>query len=142
MRRRCASYGADNDHSAVDCPIQVTIFAPERPMSENYLQRSHAISPRAAAWLAQLPRGVQLNALVQNYPRIINRLAELWELPRHCKDYLDDLIFDTRDGSRQGFQPEVAFEIAHLKALITDIIERKNQSRNPMYVNIWEHRLK
>ena len=88
-------------------------------------------------WLAQLPRNVQPTALVDQFPRIANRIAELWEMPLRCEKYVDELLFDTRDNSRQGFPPEVAFEISYLKALISDIMDRRRKALNPNYVNVW-----
>ena len=110
-------------------------------MSENQSQMSQEISQKTVTWLAQLPRGVQPTALVQHFPRITNRIAELWELPVPCEKYLNELLFDTRDGTRAGFAPEIAFEISYLKALMTDIIERRRQALNPGYVNIWEQQI-
>ena len=88
-------------------------------------------------WLAQLPRNVQPTALVEQFPRIANRIAELWAMPLRCEKYVDELLFDTRDNTRQGFPPQVAFEISYLKALISDIMERRRQALNPNYVNVW-----
>ena len=82
-------------------------------------------------WLAQLPRGVQPNKLVQNFPRIVNRIAERWAMPVRCEKYMDELLFDTRNGQRQGFAPDIVFEISYLKSLISDIIERRRRAFNP-----------
>ncbi len=98
---------------------------------------TEVLRPETVTWLAQLPRNVHPNALVQNFPRIANRIAELWGTPLRCEKYLDELLFDTRDNKRQGFPPEIAFQISYLKALISDIMERQIQALNPNYVNVW-----
>lgn len=114
-------------------------------MSENQSQAARGSStsvevlrPETIIWLTQLPRNVQPNGLVQNFPRIANRIAELWEMPLRCEKYIDELLFDTRDNKRQGFPPQIAFEISYLKALISDIMERRRQALNPNYVNVWD----
>jgi hypothetical protein len=48
-----------------------------------------------------------------------------------------ELLFATRDNKRQGFPPEIAFQISYLKALISYIMERRKQALNPNYVNVW-----
>lgn len=65
-------------------------------------------------WLAELPANIRPQALVRLYPRIANRLAEIWKRPLQCECYLDELMMDTR-GNRRGFPREVAAEIAALK---------------------------
>ena len=113
-------------------------------MSENQSQGARTSStsievlrPETVTWLGQLPRNVQPNSLVQDFPRIANRIAELWGTPLRCEKYLDELLFDTRDNKRQGFPPQIAFEISYLKAVISDIMERRRQALNPNYVNVW-----
>lgn len=101
------------------------------------LNTQETLSDEAAQWLAQLPNNVQPNALLQKFPRIVNRIAALWGKPLQCEKYLNELIFDTREGTRQGFPPEVAFEISCLKALVNDALEKRRAEHNPNYVNVW-----
>lgn len=77
-------------------------------------QADQDLSPAAFKWLAVIPREVRPNALARQYPRIVNRLAEIWKRPLQCERYIDDLMIDLR-GGRQGFPPAVAAEIAALK---------------------------
>ena len=77
-------------------------------------ERPAALSAVTVNWMQQLPPGLQPRLLSQHFPRIANRVAELWRRPLHCERYLDDLVLDTR-GGRQGFPPPVAREIAALK---------------------------
>jgi hypothetical protein len=90
-------------------------------------------------WLAQLPCNVQPNALVQHFPRIANRIAALWETPLRCEKYLDELLFDTRNGKRQGFALKIAFEISNVKALMSESMECRRQALKPNHVNVWNH---
>ena len=53
-------------------------------------------------------------AIAQNFPHILARLADLWGSAA-LDPYLDSLMFDERDG-RQGFPPDVASEIFQLSA--------------------------
>ncbi len=76
--------------------------------------RNVELSEQAWQWLDALPQQIQPGGLVQRFPRITNKLAELWRRPAQCEKYLDALILDHR-GSRKGFPPDVANEIASLK---------------------------
>lgn len=55
------------------------------------------------------------NRLNQQYPRILERIAQLWGTSQIDK-YLQDLLLDTR-GGRQGFAPEVMSELMFLQGL-------------------------
>lgn len=65
-------------------------------------------------WLAQLPGNMRPASLARQYPRIANKIAELWKLPLYCERYFDELMIDRR-GNRLGFPPKIAAEIATLK---------------------------
>ncbi len=66
-------------------------------------------------WLDSLPPEVQPGGLVQLFPRIANKLAEIWNRPHQCERYLDALVLDNR-GDRKGFPLDVAVELGKLKA--------------------------
>jgi hypothetical protein len=51
--------------------------------------------------------------LETRFPRVFNKLLELWQTP-HIDDYLRDLLVDKRGGERAGFPPEAAAEIIRL----------------------------
>jgi uncharacterized protein len=51
--------------------------------------------------------------LEARFPRVFNKLLELWQTP-HIDDYLRDLMVDKRGGEREGFPPEAAAEIIRL----------------------------
>jgi hypothetical protein len=68
-------------------------------------------------WLLQLPIHVEPETLLQNFPRISNRIAELWPDIEECGRYLDLLLLGTEESSRNGFPYQTAMEICHLRAL-------------------------
>ncbi|MBI5889137.1 MAG: ankyrin repeat domain-containing protein [Nitrosomonadales bacterium] len=51
--------------------------------------------------------------LEEKFPRVFNKLLELWQTP-HIDAYLQDLMVDKRGGGREGFPPEAAMEIIRL----------------------------
>jgi hypothetical protein len=75
------------------------------------------LTRQAWEWLDALPRDMQPGGVIQRFPRIANKLAELWCRPTVCATYLDALILDQR-GSRKGFPPDVAGELALLKTYL------------------------
>lgn len=53
------------------------------------------------------------NVLETRFPRVFNKLLELWQTP-HIDAYLQDLMVDKRGGDREGFPPDAAMEIIRL----------------------------
>lgn len=93
--------------------------APSVPGSGEWQRRSPSLDQQALAdstfgWLAEFEKGARPEVLARKYPRIANKLAELWKRPTQCERYLDDLLLDNR-GGRKGFPPDVAAEITALK---------------------------
>ncbi len=72
------------------------------------------VNKEVMAWLTALPPEVRPRALAIHYPRIFNKIAELWGRPLLCEKYLDELLMDER-GTRKGFPPDVAAELTVLK---------------------------
>ncbi len=56
------------------------------------------------------------HCLAEKYPRIIERIVDLWESPKSTIAYLNELMIDQR-GGRQGFPPDVAREIFMLSVI-------------------------
>jgi hypothetical protein len=71
------------------------------------------LADATAAWLASLPPAVRPRELARQFPRIANRLCELWKRPARCDAYFKKLILDDR-GGRKGFPPAVANELSTL----------------------------
>jgi hypothetical protein len=68
-----------------------------------------------ARWMETLPSTLRPAEMAKTYPRIANRLADLWKRPSRCEGYFQTLMLDTR-GGRRGFPPAVAMEISALAA--------------------------
>jgi hypothetical protein len=76
--------------------------------------KNSELTEAAWQWLDALPPEVQPGGLVQLFPRITNRLAEIWNRPHQCERYLDALVLDNR-GDRKGFPLDVTVELGKLK---------------------------
>jgi len=74
------------------------------------------------------------HALEKQFVRILNRIVELWHTPQ-LESYLQDLLMDTRGGTRQGFPKEVASDIFNLSR-IHDL--QKSQKAKPEKGNAWD----
>ena len=57
--------------------------------------------------------GVYPLLLEQQFPRVVEKIIELWDTPA-IEGYLDELLIDNRGGQRAGFPPAVAAEIFRL----------------------------
>lgn len=75
---------------------------------------SQVLSERAIRWLSELPADVRPLALPRDFGRIANRLADAWQDPDACLEYLDSLLFSDRPRKR-GFPDQVGLEIAKLR---------------------------
>lgn len=91
------------------------------------------LSLKAFKWLAAQPAHVRPHALARHYPRIVNRLAEIWQRPLQCESFLDELMMDKR-GSRNGFPRDVAREIAALKTYFM-------LTSNSVHFGVWGNRV-
>jgi hypothetical protein len=70
--------------------------------------------PNTARWATELPEEVQPLRLLQQFPRIANNLARLWQDDLESRMYLDELLIDHR-GGRRGFPPDVHLELWNLR---------------------------
>ncbi len=64
--------------------------------------------------------------LTKNFPRIADRIVELW-LTKALDDYFTELMIDDRGGTRQGFPPNIAYEIFTLSVAYEKI---RDQGQN------------
>ena len=76
--------------------------------------------PATFKWIAGLPREVRPLALLQQFPRIANMLAQSWHDPAAFREYMFDLLIDRR-GGREGFQQDVRSELLRLRAYFDHI---------------------
>lgn len=89
----------------------------------DWLQRRGVPLPRdksptadALLWFAQLPESVRPQALLDGYPRLLNRIAQSWSSRTLSLEILDDLMIDRR-GGRAGFARRVSEEVAALREM-------------------------
>lgn len=62
----------------------------------------------------------------EQYPRVMNRITELWN-SKEIDAYFTDLMIDNRGGTRQGFPPRVASEIFALSMAHANIRDGKKK---------------
>lgn len=63
------------------------------------------------------------HALDQQFPRIVNNIIALWGKPE-LEAYFSELLMDSREGTRQGFPPEVASDIFNLSMIHASTFNR------------------
>jgi hypothetical protein len=76
-------------------------------------ERAEPLLEATVAWMDALPASLRPVALARDFPRIANRLGEIWKRPARCDEYFQQLLIDHR-GGRKGFPAEVAMEISTL----------------------------
>jgi hypothetical protein len=64
-------------------------------------------------WLARLPRSVRPMETGRQYPRIVNRIFELWPHCEYTRLFFQSLLVDRRKG-RKGFPSQVRKELEAL----------------------------
>lgn len=69
---------------------------------------------RTFKWLATLPADVRPMATGRRYPRIVNRIGDLWAHCEYTRLHFQSLLIDRRKG-RKGFPPEVRKELEALQ---------------------------
>lgn len=72
------------------------------------------LQERTFKWLATLPAEVRPMATARQYPRIANRIGELWGNCEYSRLYMQGLLKDRRSG-RKGFPAEITLELAALQ---------------------------
>jgi len=72
------------------------------------------LQERTFKWLATLPAEVRPMATARQYPRIANRIGELWGNCEYSRLYMQGLLKDRRSG-RKGFPAEITMELAALQ---------------------------
>jgi len=75
---------------------------------------SSELDAAARALLASIEEPVRPKELGAAFPRIINRMAALWNSPRRMNRYLEQLLTDART-QRKGFSLGILNELTALK---------------------------
>ena len=71
-------------------------------------------------WMAGLPADVRPLGLAQQFPRIVNAIAQLWPRVARCAEYLDSLVLDDRGGLK-GFDFGISRELTRLHGYYADL---------------------
>lgn len=79
--------------------------------------------PATVSWAARLPEPVRPYALMQQYPRVANRLAAAAASPAALAECMADLLIDRR-GGRRGFPAAVAQELLRLRGYAEHLTTR------------------
>jgi hypothetical protein len=74
-----------------------------------------ALTGAAMDWVIKLPPGLRPHATCEQFPRVVNALAEAWPDAAYSVQVLDHMINDYR-GGRRGFPAAVQQELAALLA--------------------------
>lgn len=104
------------------------IDAPDRSR-QRAPQHAAVLLDATRLWMDGLPVAVRPAVLAQRFPRIANRIAELWQRVARCEEYLDRLVVDVR-GDRTGFPLEVAQELAALRGYYAEL--------HPQNRSVWD----
>ena len=93
---------------------------PSATTQVDYSKRRHQpekddleLSAAGQALLASIEETTRPKELAAAFPRIVNRMAKLWKMPREMDRYFDELLADTR-GNRQGFSLKILMELSTL----------------------------
>ncbi|HEU5293418.1 MAG TPA: hypothetical protein VFU71_01390 [Burkholderiaceae bacterium] len=81
-----------------------------------------ALTGKAIDWLMALPVKARPKALSEQYPRIVNHLAEQWGDLSGTQLALIRLLADER-GGRKGFSLQIEQEIGRLAAYVQSMLE-------------------
>lgn len=71
------------------------------------------------AWLEQLPEEIRPHQLLAGYPRVVAKMATLWDDRTAMETYLFDLLVDKR-GNRRGFPAAMTAEIRRLQVFVSN----------------------
>jgi hypothetical protein len=111
-RRRSASAGAPDETRQSAAQPSGSFVRKAAPANEPF--------PATFRWIAGLPDDLRPLALLKQFPRIANTLAQAWHDPAAFREYMFDLLIDRR-GGRQGFPQEVRSELLKLRAYFDHI---------------------
>ena len=78
-------------------------------------ERSAELNGAALRLLVTLDTRIQLTALPAHFPRVLNRVADVWNRPTEADRVFDELLLDGR-GGRQGFPSLVIEELTRIRA--------------------------
>ena len=99
------------------------------PAQTRALVPSPELTGNALRLLVILNTHVALTELPTNFPRVLNRIADVWNRPAFADQLFDELMLDAR-GARQGFSLAVIGELIRLRDY--------HLKRYPKNIDPWE----
>ena len=88
--------------------------APEASLRRPPCDADFVLALETDLWLLRLPPKVRPQALIEQFPRVANRVARDWP-DAFLRDFcFEDLLVDRR-GGRRGFPPEVRRDLVRLQ---------------------------
>ena len=87
-------------------------------------QRSSELSGAALRLLVSLDTRVHLSVVPAQFPRVLNKIAEVWDQPVEADRVFNELLLDGR-GGRQGFPALVIDEISRIRAYHLSVYPKK-----------------
>ncbi len=95
------------------------IVAPEpvsdrTPVRQPIADNDNVLRDQTFKWLATLPAELRPITTGRKYPRIVNRIGDLWSHCEYTRLYFQSLLVDRRKG-RSGFPAEVKRELEALQ---------------------------
>ena len=100
---------------------------------ERAQERTEPLLQATVLWMDSLSAPLRPVALARDFPRIANRIAEIWKRPARCDEYFQQLLIDHR-GGRKGFPAAVAMELSKLSS--------HHASAHPYRHSIWDEVLR
>ena len=94
-------------------PVQETKIA-ARPVPQATLSRSPELTNGAVRLLDSVAHKCAMRESAAHFPRVLNRLAEVWNDPSRAELCFEELLLDSRH-TRAGFPPAVLSEIMTLR---------------------------
>jgi hypothetical protein len=110
-------------------PVQETKIA-ARPVPQSMQARSSELTGGALRLLDSVARRCPMQESAARFPRVLNRLAEVWNDPTRAERCFEELMLDSRC-TRAGFPSEVLSELMVLRTY--------NASRiSPKRIDPWQ----
>ena len=85
-----------------------------RPMRRPINPSDNILRHRTIKWLATLPASLRPLGTGRLYPRIVNRIGDLWSQCEYTRLHFQSLLIDRRE-DRKGFPSEVKAELEALQ---------------------------
>jgi hypothetical protein len=118
-RKRPGAPGQPDPTPATVDALEISVQPRDPGPAQNmaWLRKARPVEymlPATIKWFEALPPEVRPVALVEQYARVANLLAQQWNDDKACRAYFDDLLAGRR-GRRRGFPVNVRRELWQLR---------------------------